>query len=379
MIRRRVNVLAVGDPATYVYVDEKNDFLSKFEKQTGIHVNFTIVEWAKYYTTLLESFDTYKYDIVMIAGHLWLQDFIEKGYLLQLNCKFKEDYDYKDIVPAIRKEIEFKNCKYLLPSFCDGHMLLYRKSQINGNLSDIVSIEDVMELVKKHKDNGKDIFVLKAHSSEIFLDFLPYLRNEGVDAFDHEGMPTFYNENGVRALEKYISIKQYCAENVEGFGNKEVLEIIQKDKCKLGVSWGGQIGQIMNENCVNKDDIGFAALETSWNVTWSFGINKLCRDRESAEQFLEYITSKDIDRKVGAYCGNPTRTSSFITDAVAYRWYPALHKMIEKAKPLPHLSNTGELIEIVTEEIVKAFTGKQDAETALYEAYKKIIQIRESV
>ncbi|GAA0178582.1 hypothetical protein SH2C18_16100 [Clostridium sediminicola] len=376
MTRGTVNVLAVGDPAIHVYVDEKNDFLSEFEKQTGIYVNFTIVKWSEYYTTLLESFETYKYDIVMIAGHLWLKEFIEKEYLLQLKCKFKEDYDYDDILPAIRKELELNNVKYLLPSFCDGHILLYRKSKINKSLSNVVSLENVMDLIRNSKDSVDNIFVLKAHPSEIFLDFLPYLRNEGVDAFNDKGMPTFYNKNGVRALKKYISMKNYCSYNVEEFGNEEVLKIIQEDRCNLGVSWGGQLGQIMNEKCINREDIGFAALETSWNVTWSFGINKLCREQESAEQFLQYITSKNVDRKVGAYSGNPTRTSSFKIDGTVYKWYPALRKMIETAKQLPHLTNTGELIGIVTEEIVKAFVGKQSAETALYKASKKIESIR---
>lgn len=376
---KKVNVLAVGDPATYVYVGEKNNFLKKFEAKTGIHVNFDIVEWADYYGTLLDSFDTYKYDIVMVAGHLWLQEFVEKGYLLELKSDFTEDYDYKDIISSIRKEIELNNRKYLLPSFCDGHILLYRKSEVNNNFGNRVSLDDVIDFVKNNVEDQKDTFVLKSHPSEIFLDFLPYLRNEGVDAFDNDGIPLFNTQCGVRALEKYIDMKQYCAKNVAEFGNEEVLKTIQENKCKLGVSWGGQLGQIMNENCVNPKDLRFASLETSWNVTWSFGINKLCQDQDSAEQFLTYITSKEVDKKVGAYCGNPTRTSSFKSGEKNYRWYPILLNMLENAQPLPHLANTGQLIGMVTEAITKAFNGEISAKEALDEAYNKIMQLREGV
>jgi multiple sugar transport system substrate-binding protein len=374
---KEINVLAVADPAVYVYVDKKNNFLNKFEEETGIHVNFDIVAWTDYYTTLLDSFDSYKYDIVMVAGHLWLKEFVEKGYLRKIESDFTKEYDYEDFVSSVREEIEINNSRYLFPSFCDGHILLYRKSQVNNNFSDTVSIDEVINYLKHNGDNNS--FVLKAHPSEIFLDFLPYLRSEGIDAFDKQGNPLFNTEAGTKALNKYIGMKKYCVENVNEFGNEEVLKTIQKNKCKLGVSWGGQLGQIMNENCKDKDDICFASLETSWNVTWSFGINKQCIDQSSAEQFLMYITSKEVDKEVGAYCGNPTRISSFKAGEESYKWYPVLLNMLKTVKPLPHLSNMGQLIGLVTEEIVKAFNEDISSKEALENAYNNIMQVREGV
>lgn len=42
------------------------------------------------------------YDIVMVAGHLWLRDFVEKDYLAELN------YDFEDIVPVdCRDELQW--------------------------------------------------------------------------------------------------------------------------------------------------------------------------------------------------------------------------------------------------------------------------------
>ncbi len=372
-MRNKLKVLAVGDPAVNVYVDKRYDFLERFKEISGIDVYFEIIKWSEYYSTLLKSFQEYEYDIVMVAGHIWLQQFVEQGYLLEFNGDFKENYNYEDIMPSIRQEIELNGDKYLLPSFCDGHILLYRKSQLNQKLTEVVSIEELIRVVKSNANENESTFILKAHPSEIFLDFLPYLRNEGIEAFDDQGLPLFNTSTGYLALEKYIDMKKYCPEDVGEYGNEEVLEAIQKVKCKLGVSWGGQLGQIMNEQCVNPEDIEFASLETSWNTTWSFGINHLCKDQESAEKFLQYITSKEIDKVVGAYCGNPTRKSSFEEGQKEYRWYPVLQKMLERAKPLPHLSNTGQLIGIVTEEIVKAFNGELNPQEALEQAYHKIL------
>lgn len=374
-----VKVLAVGDPAVYAYTRAENRFLKEFEEREGIKVQFDIVRWADYYSTLLDSFHFYKYDIVMVAGHLWLKEFVDKGYLAYLSGRFSENYDFEDILPTIRKELEIEEKLYLLPSFCDGHILLYRKSQINREFGDFVKINQIIEAVKSNTEENKNTFVLKAHPSEIFLDFLPYLRSEGFEAFDNTGIPSFNTMSGKLALKKYIEMKEYCAKGVGEFGNEEVLNALQKNKCKLGVSWGGQLGQIMNEECIEPEDIGFAAISTSFNVTWAFGINHLCQDTESAEKFLEFITSKEVDKVVGAHCGNPTRLSSFIAGMELYRWYPVLLKMLENAKPLPHLSNTGELIGIMTEALTKAFQGETYPEKALEEAFQKIMHLREGV
>jgi len=352
---KQLKVLAVGDPAVYVYVDDRYNFLNEFTKETGVKIYFDIVKWVDYYPTLINSFREYKYDIVMVAGHLWVSELVKKGYLLELSRNFELDYDYEDIIPSIRQEIEYNEKKYLLPSFCDGHILLYRKSEIKEKLAKKITIDELIKLVENNTDNQKKTFVLKAHPSEIFLDLLPYIRNEGIDAFDNDGSPLFDNEKGYSALQKYIYMKQYCPKNVDEFGNEEVLNAIQRDKCKLGVSWSGQLGQIMNDQCINPEDIGFTSLETSWNTTWSFGINHLCQDRFLAVKFLQFITSKEVDKAVGAYCGNPTRNSSFEEGKEKYRWYPVLQNMLERSKPLPHLTVTGQLIDITTKEIVKAF------------------------
>jgi multiple sugar transport system substrate-binding protein len=376
---KKVKVLAVGDPAVYVYTDPENRLLKKFEERTGIEVQFDIIKWSDYYNTLLDSFKVYKYDIVMVAGHLWLKEFVNKGLLLKLKGQFGNDYDFEDILPSIRSELILNGNLYLLPSFCDGHILLYRKSKLNRKLGEVISIDELIQTVKENSEDEGDTFVLKAHPSEIFLDFLPYLRSEGIDAFDRSGAPLFNTEAGVKALQKYVDMKQYCAKEVSQYGNEEVLRALQKKECRLGVSWGGQLGQIMNRQCLEPEDMGFAALSTSWNVTWAFGINHLCQDVYSAEDFLQYITSQEVDKVVGAYCGNPTRYSSFKAGQDTYRWYKVLAKMLSNAKPLPHLSNMGVLIGIMTEAVNKAFNNEASPEKALQEAYDKIMSLGEGV
>jgi len=367
---KELKVLAVADPAVVFLKEEKKIFLN-FEEKTGIKLIFDIKPWAEYYSCLLNSFEEYKYDIVMVAGHLWLKDFVKNNYLTPIVNSFSKEYDYEDILSSIRNECIINDKIYLVPLFCDGHMFVYRKRKTQQTFDEKITISQMINAVKENKGN-ENAFTQKAHASEIFLDFLPYLRNRGCEAFDENGMMAFNNEHGVNALKDYISMKEYCVEDVENNGNMEVLEDIQKGRCAMGITWGGQLGQVMNKDCVEREDIAFAYFDTSWNVSWSFAINRLCEKEELAMEFFEYITSKEMDEKVGDFSGNPIRKSTYANDDGNHPWYKALIKMVESAKPLVSLENTGDLIGSATKEIYSAYLGEITPELAIENIYKNI-------
>lgn len=381
-----LKVLAVGDPAVYGYVDNKYEILSKFnEHNKDFSVDFHIVDWNDYYSTMMETFEGKKdYDIVMVAGHLWLKDFVDKGFLAKSDGEHSVEYHYEDILPVIREEIEVDKVQYLYPSFCDGHVVLYRKSIVQKNLGkcpeNAISTDELIDMACKCNGyNGMKGISLKAHPSEIFLDFLPYLRNEGTDAVDeNNGTPIFNNEKGERALKKYISLKAIAPVETATFGNQEVKNAFQKKQCVFAVTWGGQLGVVLGEGCIEKEDIGFTALKTSWNVTWSFGISSLSNKKAEANKFLKYITSKEVDKVVGAYAGSPVRKSTYLEDKDKYNWYDIHLQLIEEyAHPLPSLSNAGAKFGVIYEALTKAFGGETTIKDALKEAEDKFIVNRE--
>lgn len=371
----KIKVLAVGDPAVYAYTDKKFKILDSWNDK----VEFNILSWAEYYDKMMETFEgKYDYDIVMVAGHLWLKDFVTKGYISEVMKSIPEDYDYEDILPVIRDELKVDNKKYLYPSFCDGHILMYRKSKINQNVEEAISTEELIKLVKNFKKtDDMDAIVLKAHPSEAFLDFLPYLRNEGVDVFNIETeKPTFNCEEGIQALKKYCSLKAFAISGTEEFDNDKVREAFQKKKVAFAVTWGGQLGFVMNEECMDREDVGFAALKTSWNVTWSFAINSKSNKKKIAEEFLMYLSSKEVDRVVGGYAGSPVRKSSYKKDMDKYPWYGVHLKLIEKyAKPLPSLVDSGRKLGYMYNCVDEVFNQRKDIEVALNEAESNILKM----
>lgn len=382
-MRNKLKVLAVGDPAVYAYRDPKYSIIENFNQENDVEVEFTIVPWDEYYPTMMQTFaGEYDYDIVMVAGHLWLVDFVQKGYVAEVSIPNPDAYDEKDILEVIREEMKIGEKIYLYPSFCDGHILLYRKSILKELLGELLpeAVDTDALLALASLCDGKDGMrgiALKAAHSEIFTDFLPYLRNEGIDAFDQEShTPTFNNEQGKRALEKYLSLKEFAPENTFVYGNDEVREAFQKKETALAVTWGGQLGVVLNQDCQEIEDVGFSAIKTSWNVTWSFAINAKSKHQSLANQFLAYLTSKEVDRIVGGYAGSPVRKSTYVIDGERYPWYKThLQLILKYAKPLPSMEYAGDKTEPMYQALHEAFVGKIRVAEALEEAENRILHI----
>ena len=387
MSSKKVRVLAVGDPAVEVYVDKNYKILDRWKNNNNIDIDFNIVSWENYYNTMMEDFKAEEpnYDIVMVAGHFWLRDFVENKFISPMDDYMNllpMDYEYEDILPIIREEMKLDGRQYLLPSFCDGHMVLYRKSIVKEVLGylpkECITIDELISMVEKVDGfQGLRGIAIKAHVSEILTDFLPYLRSEGIDLFDEKHKPSFYNDKGIKALNKYIALRKYAPVNTNEFGNVEIKDQIQQKKAVFAITWGGQLGVVLNEQCEELEDIGFATLDKPWNVTWSFALNNNSKNKEDAVRFLAYLTSKDIDKLVGSYAGSPVRKSTYLdeTERSKCSWYDAHLDMVEKyAKPLPSLKGSGEILGILYEYISKAFNHELSAEEALKTAHEKIMQ-----
>lgn len=377
---KTINVLAVNDPAVSAYVDTSKGFLKRIENKLGVNIDFKIVPFDSYYDTLMEAFDNDKVDIVMVAGHLWLPAFVENNYLSALYTREESKVD-KDILKSIREEMYYEDKQYLMPSFCDGHLLTYRKSKLDSSIASKVSLNKIINHIKSLNENQcNDTYpiVLKAHPSEIFLDVLPYLRSAGCEPFNSLGKPQFNNDMAVEGIKNYLEMIKYAPKDTLLFDNDRVREAIQNKDSIFAVTWGGQMSAVMDERCKDKDDVGFAILDESWNVTWSFGINNNSNSKELALKVMEELAAKDIDIEVGRICGNPTRYSSFKEDDNKYPWYSLAKEMIESSKPLPSFPLLSDFIGVFSNSMVEIVNGRIEIMDALKEATDEMNRLQNS-
>ncbi|MBS3990917.1 MAG: extracellular solute-binding protein [Erysipelothrix sp.] len=380
----KLTVLAVRDPAINVYVDSKFQLLQKFYDAYNIEVDFQIIEWDQYYPSLMEVFEgKRKADIVMVAGHFWLRDFVNKGFLAPVNYPNSAEYFQEDILPVIADEMRIDGQTYLYPSFCDGHIICYRKSFVTNALGQqipqVITTDQYLEILSTcstHPDFKGISF--RGSSSEIFLDALPFMRNRGIEVFDSFGNIHYDVTKMVNALNDYLTLKSYTRKEVSTYGNDEVAKDIKENLVSFGVTWGGQLGVILDDDCIDKEDIEFATFNTAWNVTWSFGVVNLSSQKQMCETFLAYITSQEVDRIVGSYAGSPVRRSTYMLDQSLYPWYPMHLELINTyGKPLPSVYDAGTLLGVFYRRIHQALIQElsiEDASIAIDNDLKSILK-----
>ncbi|MBU0927320.1 MAG: extracellular solute-binding protein [Spirochaetes bacterium] len=386
MAKRAVRVLAVADPAVRAYVEPGLGILDAWAARGEEPAAFDIVPWAEY-SSLLErecSSRSPEYDVVMIAGHLWLRDYAERGALASLGARIAAlgpEYGDEDVLPEIRRETSWAGERWLLPSFTDGHLVFADSEALSalfpGSVPELLSTQELERAARRLAGaGGSPRFGLKAHPSEIFLDWLPYALDEGVEPFDGDGLPTFNVPEGVGALSRYVGMRALSLGGCELAGNEEILEALRSRKALMAVSWGGQAGRIAHGD----RGFGYLGLTRPWNVTWSFGLLARSSAADDAFRFLAYLTGAPVDRAVGRYAGSPTRASSYADEEsrALCPWYGAQESLVGRAYALPSFPGAGAALGILYEELASAFAGRSSPADALGRAEKRVLEARKA-
>ncbi len=374
--KKELKILAVADPAVEVYVNNEYKILENYINKS-IQIKFDIISWEKYILEMEKALKgEKKYDIIMVAGHLWLYDLVKKGYLEKLN------YEKEDILDSIFEEMKLQNTIYLSPSFCDGHMIVYRKEalkRIGKKMEDVITIDEFIGTALELKKSGiKYPVALKAHESEIFTDILPYLRSLGKDIYilDEKKEIKCNISQMSEEIRKYLKMKRLSPKNTEKFGNDEIRRAIVNKEVAMVVTWSGQLGLLLKEE-ENIENLGFSTLDTSWNVTWSFGILKTSENKRESADFLKYLRSEEVDAIVGEYCGAPIRKKNYLKGMKKFIWYKIQMDMIEKYScPLPKENLIQEKNNILYKKIYEIFSTEKNIEEILKETEKIINKLK---
>ena len=366
-----VKVLAVKDPAVDVYVLPQYNVLADFKGA----VQFDVIPWSSYQAKMTKALAGEEdYDVVMVAGHLWLGDLVDAGCLAPIEAL------EEDIMPALRQECMYKDKTYLSPSFCDGHMVVYRKELLEQVLASpwgaVITPQQYIEAAKQlaqQKNAGIAPLAMKAHPSEIFTDALPFMRMQGVDAYDLQtGRANCDNEELITGLEAYCALKKYAIAGTDMYGNEEVAAAVREKKVAMAVTWSGQLGRIYQEDCLDRQALGFSTLSTAWNVTWSFAVNARSERQEQAGQLLRYLRSSGIDAIAGAYSGAPVRRENYARGQAEFPWYDCQQQMIERAKLLPVMARAADKHALFYAELAKAFAGEKTPAAAMRAVAREI-------
>ncbi len=371
----KYKILGPDDPALAVIQQQLKDHP---EWETEL----IIVPWAEYQPMMDASLkeETSTFQAVCVPGHIWLPGLVEKNLLADFDSLFPtmdpsvyDAYQPEDIISSVAKECKFNGKQYIIPLFTDGHLIFYRKDLINLNCEEQVpeiTPFDLPEILKNStQKDGAFPMALKAHPSEILLDWLPYLWAAGGKIWDSEKQqPLFNSPEAVKALEFYVSLKAFCPPDTHTFGNLEISDYLKSGKVMLATSWGGQAALILDENNPYRDIIGTALFTYPWNATWGISIPQNQPENVKTEilSILYQAASPEQDRDVTRIAGSPVRNSSYTTDQFEqYPWLAAQQQMLTRCQTLPTDPAFSKYIGPLYEAVYKAFIGELTPTNAL--------------
>jgi len=344
-----------------------------------------ILPWADYQPALISALkaETCPYQAVCAPGHVWLPSLIANGQLAafdpllgRLPGDVVAAYDADDMMPAVAAEARYSGKTYLLPVFTDGHLLFFDPEHVDLPEAGIISPLDLPSLAASaHLDAGAYPLALKAHPSEIFLDWLPFLYAAGGDVLDESGTPRFAGPEGVEALEEYVSLKRFCPPQPESYGNAEIAQALIEGRVAMAASWGGQAAVIY---AGGSKRLGVAVYTHPWNTTWGICLpaNQLEAVQVATLERLYRACAPTLDRQVTRIAGSPVRRSSYAPEEkAAYPWLEAQERMLGCARNLPPHPRLLGFLGDLYEAIFQAFTGQKTPQEALAGAERNALSI----
>ena len=345
-----------------------------------------ILPWAEYQPALESALhaNISPYQAVCVPGHVWLPGLIADGLLTafeplleKLPDEVVSSYKVNDLMPSVAAEASFDDQTYLLPLFTDGHLLFFDKEYINLDDGATVSPLGLDALATAaHLPEGMYPLALKAHPSEILLDWLPFLWEAGGEVITANGKPGFDAPSGVEALEYYISLRKFCLPQPENYGNEEIAAVLREGKVAMATSWGGQAAIIFE--CQRR--LGTALYPRPWNATW--GISLPTNQPETVQlsmlQSLLFICGPDLDRQVTRIAGSPVRQSSYCSEETSHHpWLNSQHEMLLRAGNLPTDVRLAGFLGDLYVAVYQAFIGQTSPRQALKQAAVKAARVLE--
>lgn len=395
-------ILAPEDPALAAL---ETQLRSHSEWQTSL----TILPWPKYQAALHEALRAKRpaYQAVAVPGHIWLPGLVSAGQvapldplLAQLPNGVWRTYVAEDLMPCVQAEAHYQGRRYLVPLFTDGHLLFYRRDLVSipAAPEDGSKVPTVPALSLAELAAGLDLpagmypLALKAHHSEILLDWLPYLWEAGGDVLDASGRPQFAGPAGVAALEYYLSLRAYCPPDTAAYGNYEIAQALVSGKVAMAASWGGQAAVIFAANNPQRAKMAVAVFPRPWNATWGLCLpaNLPEKTQVSMLAVLLQATVPVHDRMVTRVAGSPVRQSSYLQtklspskhatgnlgslDLTTYPWLAAQAEMLRRAGTLPGEPRLAAFLGSLYDAIGLAFSGQYSPAEALRLAEERAIQ-----
>jgi multiple sugar transport system substrate-binding protein len=379
--------------------------IPQFEEETGITVETEFIDYVSLHDKQVLEMSKPQGDYDVVAWTIfWKNEYVNKGLLQPLSQYFGNptlilpDYDPADLAhaylisgSAVGGEKGYlegvTQAIYGVPFGAETSILAYRTDIFEeNNLQVPETYDELLETAQWINENVEGVAGITSRGSaghQVVHAWLLHLSPLDGSVFDENFEPIVNNEAGVAAAETLATILANSPPGVEAFGFGESVNSFLQGEAAMFLDAHKIAAQSRDPNQSKViGQVGFALHPTqvtcgSETGGQAMGIAANSQHKEAAFLFIQWMTSKAIDKKLAEIGGDVVRNSTLADPALQamYSEYPVLLEQLKCADTdwRPLIPEWGAInAPILGVKLSEFATGQKDAQTALDEAAKLI-------
>ena len=327
------------------------------------------------------------YDVIMLDDP-WAVEFMAKGWLADLD-KLGGGVDEDFVVPAraVSRYPVGTGPYYAVPFVGNVELFAYRKDLFDKfGLGKPESWTDVVKAAKviSEKEDGVSGVVYRGQKANpIVTGFLPILWAHGARIVDAEGNATLDSEAALDALNLWLELKSYAPTGVETYNATEVRDALMQGTTAMTIelwpAWAPSLDDPSASKVPGKIEIMAAPGQVQGPApmlgSWLVAIPADSKNKDRARDFIDFLTSPEMQKTLALEVGTPPTRASVYKDAdvvAKYRWYPNQVAALMNAQPRPRITQWSKVETILGDYLQLALIGQMEPKDALAEANGKI-------
>jgi multiple sugar transport system substrate-binding protein len=327
------------------------------------------------------------YDVIMLDDP-WAVEFMGKRWLADLD-KLGGGVSDDFVKPArdVSRHPYGTGTHYAVPFVGNVEMFAYRKDLFDKHgLARPASWTAVLDAAKtiSAKEPGVSGVVFRGKKGNpIVTGFMPILWAHGGNVVGPDGKASLDSEAGLKALNLWLALKPYAPKGVETYDATEVRDALMQGTTAMTIelwpAWAPSLDEADKSKVPGKIEIMPAPGETSGPApmlgSWLVAIPADSKNQAKARDFIDFLTSAEMQKKLALEAGSPPTRISVYQDAEVtgkYRWYKAQLAALVASQPRPRIAEWGKVETILGDYLQLALIGQMEPKKALAEANEKI-------
>jgi sorbitol/mannitol transport system substrate-binding protein len=313
-----INVLMVNNPQM---IDLQRLTAATFTKQTGIHVNFTVLPENDVRDKISQEFSSQagQYDVASLSN-FEIPIYAKSKWIAPLDGYIAADpgFDQGDILKPMTQSMTADDGKvYGEPFYGESSFLMYRKDVLAGqNISmpanptwqQVAGIAAQVD----NKQPGMRGICLRGEPGwgQIFAPLTTVVNTFGGTWFDKSWDPELTSPAFEQATQFYVNlVKQHGEAGAPQAGFTECLNNLVQGKVAMWYDATSAAGSLEAADSPVKGKIGYVAApvvqtkSSGWLYAWSWSIQQASKKKDNAWKFISWASGKDYENLVGRQVG----------------------------------------------------------------------------